>query len=61
MTDVAPLLDMRRISKSFSGVQALINARLTVNAGEVHAVMGENGAGKSTLIKIFGWCLFAGP
>jgi ribose transport system ATP-binding protein len=52
MTDVAPLLDMRRISKSFSGVQALTNARLTVNAGEVHAVMGENGAGKSTLIKI---------
>jgi ribose transport system ATP-binding protein len=47
-----PLLMMRRISKNFSGVQALIDAELTAEAGEVHAVMGENGAGKSTLIKI---------
>lgn len=52
MADAAPLLEMRRISKSFSGVKALSNAHLTVSAGEVHAVMGENGAGKSTLIKI---------
>ncbi len=48
----APLLEMRHISKHFAGVRALIDAHLSVVAGEVHAVMGENGAGKSTLIKI---------
>jgi ribose transport system ATP-binding protein len=48
----APLLEMRHISKNFSGVRALVDAQLTVFAGEVHAVMGENGAGKSTLMKI---------
>ena len=47
-----PLLEMRHISKHFAGVRALIDAHISVIAGEVHAVMGENGAGKSTLIKI---------
>ncbi|MEO8668608.1 MAG: ATP-binding cassette domain-containing protein, partial [Bauldia sp.] len=50
--DAAPLLEMRHISKHFAGVRALVDAHLSVVAGEVHAVMGENGAGKSTLIKI---------
>ena len=45
---------MEGISKSFPGVRALDNARLTVMPGSVHALMGENGAGKSTLMK----CLF---
>ncbi|MGI5927670.1 MAG: sugar ABC transporter ATP-binding protein [Thermacetogeniaceae bacterium] len=48
------LLEMREINKSFPGVKALHNARLTVKKGEVHALLGENGAGKSTLIKILG-------
>jgi monosaccharide-transporting ATPase len=43
---------MRGIDKSFLGVPALIDARLEVGAGEVHALIGQNGAGKSTLIKI---------
>ena len=47
-----PLLEMRHISKHFAGVRALIDAHISVIAGEVHAVMGENGAGKSTLMKI---------
>ena len=51
-TSAATLLEMRHISKHFAGVRALIDAHLSVVAGEVHAVMGENGAGKSTLIKI---------
>jgi ribose transport system ATP-binding protein len=51
-TSPPPLLEMRHISKHFAGVRALIDAHLSVVAGEVHAVMGENGAGKSTLIKI---------
>ena len=50
--DEGCLLDLRSVSKSFPGVQALREASLTVRYGEVHALVGENGAGKSTLIKI---------
>ena len=51
---MACLLSMKDISKSFSGIKVLENIRLDVEAGEVHALLGENGAGKSTLIKILG-------
>ncbi|SAL16024.1 ABC transporter [Caballeronia turbans] len=47
-----PLLDMQDIDIAFGGVAALKHARLSVAAGEVHALIGQNGAGKSTLIKI---------
>src|SRR5260221_2993110 len=47
-----PILDMRRVSKSFFSIKALRNVDLTVYASEIHALMGENGAGKSTLMKI---------
>lgn len=46
------LLELKNISKAFSGVQALDHVSLKVRPGTVHALMGENGAGKSTLIKI---------
>lgn len=46
------ILRMEGISKSFPGVKALDQVNITVNAGEVHALLGENGAGKSTLMKI---------
>ncbi len=46
------LLDIADITKRFPGVIALDGARLSVEAGEVHALLGENGAGKSTLLKI---------
>ncbi len=48
------LLQMTDITKTFPGVKALDKVNLTVEAGKVHALMGENGAGKSTLMK----CLF---
>ena len=46
------LLKIRALEKTFPGVRALKGVKLTVNKGEVHALMGENGAGKSTLIKV---------
>ncbi len=48
----SPLLEMRGIGKSFPGVMALQDVSLTVNGGEVVALLGENGAGKSTLINV---------
>ncbi len=47
-----PLLEVRDLVKTFPGVRALDGARLTLAAGEIHALLGENGAGKSTLISI---------
>ena len=46
-----PVVEMRDISITFGNVRALDQVSLRLNAGEVHALMGENGAGKSTLIK----------
>lgn len=47
-----PVLQLQSISKTFPGQRALSSVDLTVEAGEVHALVGHNGSGKSTLIKV---------
>ncbi len=46
------ILEMRDITKEFSGVKALNGVSLTVEDDEIHALVGENGAGKSTLMNV---------
>jgi general nucleoside transport system ATP-binding protein len=49
---MAPILELRNITKRFPGVLANDNISLTLNQGEIHALLGENGAGKTTLMNI---------
>src|SRR5262249_21227563 len=46
------LISLKNVAKAYAGVPALRRVNLTIEPGEIHALMGENGAGKSTLIKI---------
>ena len=46
------ILEMNHISKAFGGSKALSDVHITVEKGEIHALLGENGAGKSTLMNI---------
>lgn len=49
---MTPILEVEGLTKSFSGVPALIDGRFRLEAGSVHALCGGNGAGKSTFLKI---------
>ena len=50
--DMAPVVSMDTITKTFPGVKALDEVKLDLYPGQVTALVGENGAGKSTTVKI---------
>jgi len=52
MTAAASLISSQHVTKRFPGVVALNDVSFDIQAGELHAVVGENGAGKSTLMRI---------
>jgi len=47
-----PVLELRGVGKTFSGVHVLAGVDFSVRSGEVMGLVGENGAGKSTLMRI---------
>jgi ABC-type sugar transport system ATPase subunit/ribose/xylose/arabinose/galactoside ABC-type transport system permease subunit len=51
---VAPVIELRGITKHFGPFPVLKDVDLILRAGRVHSLAGENGAGKSTLVKILG-------
>lgn len=51
---MSAMLQMKNIRKEFSGNKVLVDVNLSLDKGEVLALLGENGAGKSTLMKILG-------
>ena len=51
---MTPILEILNLTKRFGEFNANEDISLSVNQGEIHALVGENGAGKSTLMK----CLF---
>lgn len=51
-SDNAEFLELKRLSKHFGAIEAVVDVDLKIRPGEVLGLMGDNGAGKSTLIKM---------
>ena len=49
---MTPIIELKNITKSFPGVVANDDVSISINQGEIYALLGENGAGKSTLMSI---------
>ena len=49
---MAPLLEVRSVSKRFGGLRALTDVSFTIGAGEIVGIIGPNGAGKTTLFNL---------
>ena len=52
MTTKSPILEIQGLKASINDTEVIKELNLTVNAGEIHAIMGKNGSGKSTFAKI---------
>src|ERR1700674_2677820 len=49
---MAPVLELRNVSKRFGGLRAVKDASFTVNEGEILFIIGPNGAGKTTVFNL---------
>ena len=57
MTESQPVIDAQNIMSSYGSRDILKVLTLTVNRGEIFAMLGDNGAGKTTFIRILVWML----